>query len=257
MTISLSNIDLFLLIFMRMSGAILFNPILGRQNVPVILRTGLSLICAFLVTSTLTGIRVVENGVVALIVASVFELAVGFGIGVIMDILFSVVLIAGEAIDNQIGFSMATFYDPHSGVNMPLLGNYFNVVFMLVFFASNAHLTFFVLLSDSCRAIPPGTVTLTGESARYIVLLGRDMLELGLRMAIPVLAVLLICDITVGLLMRAVPQLNIFTIEIQVKVIVALILVVISVPVLVSMSDQLTTFMLEKVTEFLRILVRT
>lgn len=254
MTIPLFNIDLFILVFMRMSGAILFNPMLGRNNVPVTLRGGISLLAAFVVMPTLTAVNLQINGPIPMVVSCLLEFAVGFGLGTIVQIIFSVVLLAGEMIDMQMGLAMSQIYDPHSGINMPILGSFFNVLMVIVFFAANAHLTLLTLIGDSYRAIPPGSVNLSSESFRFIVLLGRDMLELGLRMAIPVLAVELICVVAIGMLMRAVPQINIFSVGIQIQAIIGIVVVVISIPVIVPMCDRLISFMIEKMSEYLRLL---
>lgn len=249
------DIEVLFLVFMRMSGAVLFNPMLGRSNVPTIFKGAFSLLAAIVVYPTLGGIHVQTGGIVGLTVQSLLELSVGFGLGIIVSILFSVVLLSGEMIDAQMGLAMSSFYDPHSGVSMPILGSFFNALMILVFFASNAHLTLLTLVSDSFGVIPPGAVIPTTGSFRFVVMLGRDYLELGLRMAIPFIAVELITIVAMGLLMRAVPQINVFSVSIQLQAIVGIVIVAVAVPVIVPMCDRLTTFMLEKCTEYLRLLI--
>ncbi|HEX3026322.1 MAG TPA: flagellar biosynthetic protein FliR [Clostridia bacterium] len=257
MTISAMSLNLFLLVFMRISGAVIFNPLLGRNNVPVTLRGALSLIIAFVVFSTVNSPSTVAGGVVQLIVQCVFELFIGFIIGTVVNIFFAVVLIAGEIIDTQMGLSMARYYDPNSGVSMPILGSYFNALMVLVFFASNAHLSLLTLTADSFKLIPPGTVGFAPKAAQYMVMLGKDMMEFGLRMAIPVLAVEMVCIVAIGLLMRAVPQINIFSVGIQIQAIVGIIIVAISVPVIVPMCSRLSTLIVEKSVVLVRMLVNS
>ena len=126
MPFSVADINLFLLVFMRMSGAILFNPVFGRRNVPVILRGGLSLLVAFVITTALGAPSVAVTSYVQLFGCALLELLVGFLLGTVLSALFSVVLIAGEMIDLQMGLSMATIYDPHSHIQMPIVGTFFN-----------------------------------------------------------------------------------------------------------------------------------
>lgn len=255
-TFGAANIEVFFLVFMRMSGAVLFNPLLGRSNVPVVFRGAFSLLLALLVCPTLGGATAEIPNIVSLVTQSVLELSVGFGLGVIVAVLFSVVLLSGEMIDAQMGLAMSSFYDPHNGVAMPILGSFFNALMVLTFFASNAHLTLLTLVSDSFAAIPPGAVMPTARSFTFVVMLGRDYLELGLRMAIPVLAVEMITIVAMGMLMRAVPQINVFSVSIQMQAIMGILVVAIAVPVIVPMCDRLTTFILEKCTEYLRLLIR-
>jgi flagellar biosynthetic protein FliR len=122
MTLPSLNIDLFLLVFMRMSGAIIFNPVFGRSNIPVTLKGALSVICAYLVTSTL-GQNYEMNNMLQFGISCMSELVIGIAIGTIISGIFSVVLVAGEVLDLQMGFSMANFYDPSSSVSMPIVGS--------------------------------------------------------------------------------------------------------------------------------------
>lgn len=255
MTISLYNINLFLLVFMRMSGAVLFNPLLGRKNIPPMLRAALGLVLAVLVTPTLDASQVHIVNFVQLFFCSLMELLLGVGLGFVVTGLFSVVLIAGEMIDTQMGFSMSTFYDPKAGVAMPILGSFFNAVLILVFFASNAHLALIKIAVDSFSLIPPGSAFITPRSAQFLVVMGGDIFELGLRLALPVLAVEMIVQIALGIMMKAVPQINVFSVGMQLTGMIGLILILIMVPVLIMLMGRLTGYIVEKSAEFIKLAV--
>jgi flagellar biosynthetic protein FliR len=239
---------------MRISGAIIFNPLLGRNNVPVILKGALSLIIAFLLTSTLGTLKIQMNGIVQFTVSCLLELGVGLAIGVLISAIFSVVLIAGEVIDLQMGFSMSVFYDPKSGINMPIVGSLFNALLIMVFFAGNAHLSLFSLVADSFKLIPPGTGFPTIKSAQFIILMFKDVFELGLRLAVPILAVELVVQIAMGILMRAVPQINIFTVGIQIQTLAGLIMIHVTIPVIVTLCGRLSDFIIEKSVELVKLM---
>jgi len=256
MTLPSLNIDLFLLVFMRMSGAILFNPIFGRSNIPASLKGALSLICAFLITSTL-GQTYEMNNMVQFGISCVLELTIGIAIGTVVSALFSVVLVAGEMIDLQMGFSMATFYDPKSGVNMPIIGSFFNALLILVFFSTNAHLSMLNLITDSFQLIPAGTGFPTAQSAQFIVNMGADIFEMGIRFAMPILAIEIVVQIMMGILMRAVPQINIFTVGIQIQTGVGLVMLMIAIPIIVTLNGRLSVYIIEKLTELIKLLVHT
>lgn len=253
MTISLANINLFLLVFMRMTGFVIFNPIFQRSSVPTLLKGAFSLLCAFLITPTLS-VSTSINGVVQMTAAAITEFIVGIGIGVICNMFFNVVTMAGEMIDMQMGLGLATMYEPGSGVTMPVMGNFLNIVVMLVFFTGNAHLTLLSLVADSYRLILPGNVFPTAASSAFIVNLGGDMFELALRLAIPVIAVEIVGIVAVALLMRVVPQVNIFTVGIQIEIIIGIVVILLAASPLTSLCDQLVSFILEKSAEFIRLL---
>lgn len=242
---------------MRMSGLFIFNPVLGRENIPVQLRAALGLICAVVVTPALGSINVQIGGIVQLIVMSLGELFIGLSLGVILSTVLYIVLLAGELIDMEMGITMAQMYDARTGVNMPIMGSLFNIIMVLSFFASNAHLTLISYLTDSFRLIAPGTVFPTQQSLHFIVSLGTDYFELGLRMAIPVVAVELIGQILLGFLMRAVPSINVFSIGMYITVIAGILILLVTVTVLVTMCGQLITFFLEKAAEQIRLMAGT
>lgn len=248
------NIDLFLLVFMRVMGMMMFNPVFGRTSVPNLLKAAFSLLTAFLLVPTLQGMHVQVDGIVNFMISGLLEFGVGFGIGMLVNLIFAVVAIAGEYIDMQLGLSMAQIYDPGSGVNMPVVGSFYNLVLLLVFFVGNAHLALFSMLADSFHVVAPGAVDITPKAAQFVVNMGGDMLQMGLRMAVPVIAVELICVVAIGLIMRAVPSINIFAFGIQIQTIVGLIVLLVAVPVTVSMCNSLVTLLLEKVAEFIRLL---
>jgi len=255
MNLSSVNIDLFLLVFMRITGLIILNPVFGRNSIPSILKVALSLLCAFIITPTLGLINVNINSMTQMIVSCALELCVGLAIGVIINLLFAVVTMAGEIIDMQMGLGMAFMYDSGAGINMPVIGSFFNAMLIMVFFSSNAHLALFSLISDSFKAIAPGTAFPTTESAKFIFTMGGDFFSLGLRMAIPIMVIELISIITMGMLMKAVPQINIFTVGIQIQAALGILLMLISIPVLVTLCQRLTTFMIEKSSELIRLMM--
>lgn len=251
------SFDLFLLVFMRMSGMFIFNPILGRENIPILLRAALGFICALVVTPTLSGMSVHIGDIVQLIVMSLGELFIGLAIGVIVSTILYIVQFAGELIDMQMGLTMAKMYDPHTGVSMPLLGNLFNIVMILCFFASNAHLTLISYITDSFKLIAPGAVVPTQESLHFIISMVKDYFELGLRMAMPIIAIEIISQIAVGLLMRAVPSINIFSIGMHLTGLVGLLVVLITMTTIVTMCGQLVSYMIEKVAEVINLIAVT
>lgn len=248
------NIDLFLLVFMRMSGLFIFSPVLGNENIPVVLRAAVGFVCAMVVMPTLNGISAHVNGIVELIVQSLGELFIGLALGLLVSIIIYIVLFAGELIDMQMGLTMAQMYDPQSGVNMPILGKFFNIIVILVFFTSNAHLYLISFVNDSFHLIAPGTVVPTQQSLKFIVSLGSDYFELGLRLALPIVAIEVACYIAQGMIMRAVPSINIFSVGMFIAMLVGLFILLITITAVVTMCGQLITFLIEKASEEIRLL---
>lgn len=248
------QVNLWLLVFMRMSGAFIFNPILGRENVPMKIRAGLGFLCTLVVAPTISDIKVEISNYVQIVVMGLGELFIGLAIGVIVSIIIYVVQVAGELIDAQMGLAMARMYDPHTGTSMSLFGVLFNIIMIVSFFIGGAHLALISFISDSFRLIAPGAVVPTTQSAHFIVSLFKDYFEFGLRLAIPVSAIEIICQIALGMLMKAVPSINVFTVGMHITVLVGIVILFVTLTAIITACGQLVTFLVEKAAEVIRLI---
>jgi flagellar biosynthetic protein FliR len=115
----------------------------------------------------------------------------------------------------------------------------------------------FNLIIDSFRVIPAGTGFPTVKSAQFIVNMGADIFNMGLRFAIPILAIEIISQVMMGILMRAVPQINIFTVGIQVQTIIGILMLLIAIPTFVALDGRLCDFIIEKITELIKLMIHT
>jgi flagellar biosynthetic protein FliR len=242
-----SNYILFLLVFTRISGAVLFNPFLGRKNVPVITKIGLSLIIAIGVFPSLGYTSTGIDSFVVFVFVIFKELLVGFTTGFLMQLAMSSVLIAGETVDMQLGLGMSKIYDPASNISMALTGTIYNLLFTLVFFLSNGHLTLIRLLVETCRLFKVGSGFINPEAGGYIVLIFGDILLLSLKLAMPVIAVELLTEAGLGFLMRSVSHINIFSVSLQIKLALGLFMVILALPVTSKVLDFSITYMFDKI----------
>jgi flagellar biosynthetic protein FliR len=217
---------LFLMVFARMAGMLLFNPILGKRHVPAQIKMGLALLCAFILTPAFDSVPYIPAAPVPLVLGFLKELLIGFGCGFVISLFLAAALMAGEMIDMQLGMSMSRIYDPQSNVSMPLTGTVYNLMFGLMFFAADGHLALIRLIADSFALIPPGPVLPNLTSGPALSSLFGDMLSMAVRMALPVIAMELFCELGLGILMRTVPQINIFAAGLQLKLLAGLVMVV-------------------------------
>lgn len=241
------DFTLLLLIFMRMSGCILFNPILGRKNVPAVLKVGLALMLSVFSYKLVPAQAMEMPSFLIFFVTLLKEFAVGFIVGFIIQLFMSVIMISGENMDMQIGISMSKIYDPQSNVSMPLSASLINAMFMLVFFATNAHLTLIEVFIKLCVMVPYGSLEIHPEMYQQLVSMFSLILIYAVKMSLPVLAAELITEIAVGLVMRAVPQIDVFVINIQLKVIIGFIVILIMVPSLAAFLERLITLMFDNI----------
>ena len=221
-----AQLTLFLYITMRMSGFVLFNPLLGRNNSPAIVRAGLVLVLASAVFAGSGSAAVaVPATLLELVVRLLLELLLGFAVGFVMHLFFMIPSLAGFTMDSQMGMSMASTYDAGSQMNSSVTSTLLNVLMILLFFAAGGPQTLFRILLTSGDVVAFGAVSLGADMANAMVELFIQTFLLAVQLSLPVLAAELIGQVGMGILMKAIPQINAFVINIELKVVLGLVLV--------------------------------
>ncbi len=249
------DFTLLLLVFMRMSGCVLFNPILGRKNIPVILKIGLTMVLSLFSYQSVPKQTVEMTSYLMFFITLLEQLLIGFMIGFVIQLFLSVILISGENMDMQIGISMSKIYDPQSNVSMPMSSSLINAMFMLVFFVTNAHLTLIQVFTKLCILVPYGALHFQPAIFQELSTMFSFILIYAIKMSLPVLAAELITEVAVGLIMRAVPQIDVFVINIQLKVIVGFFVILIMVPSLANFLERLIALMFDNINHIFQALL--
>lgn len=216
---------LFLYVVMRMAGFVLFNPIFGRSGIPRTFQAGMALVLATAVYAAQGGTVPVPGTVVELSLRLLLELGVGAVVAVIMRFFFFIPEQGGEVADTQMGMTMARTYDPTSQASMTSTATLLHALMVLTFFAANGHITLIRLMLTSGEIVPFGQATLGSEIADRAVVLFADCALLGVKLSLPILAAELMGQMGMGILMKAIPQINVFVINIELKVIIGLAMV--------------------------------
>ncbi len=243
------NFTLLLLIFMRMSGCIFFNPILGRKNLPALLRVGLSLMLTVFTYPLVPQQNLQISSVLVMALACMKELLIGFVVGFIIEMFLSVIIMGGEQIDMQVGISMSRIYDPQSNLAMPLSASVINAMYLMIFFSSNSHLTLIRVFVRLGMALPYGGQLLSANVFGNLAAMFSLMLIYAAQLALPMIAVQMIAQVGIGLMMRAVPQIDIFTIEIQLKLIIGFVTILVLVPPLSDFIEKLISLMFQTISQ--------
>lgn len=242
-----AHLTLLTLIMMRMSGFILLNPVLGRRNIPPMVKAGFIMVLTFTIYAFSEGeafdiASPVEYGFLLL-----KEFAAGYVIGYVMQLFFMIVSFGGYVIDFQLGLSMAQVYDPQTNAQMPVTGSVFNVYLMLLFFAVDGHLALVKILITSADIVPYGGIVITQSLAQRMIDIFFQCLEMGISFSLPILAAEFLVEMGVGLLNKVVPQISIFVINIQLKIIVGLGLLVLLFSPLSDYLDKIISTMMKTV----------
>ncbi|WP_139142372.1 flagellar biosynthetic protein FliR [Acetobacterium wieringae] len=255
MTFDMNQYLIFLLASCRTAGVIFFNPIFGRNSVPSIVKVGLSLAIAMFAVFELGTTQVINYSGIEFIGAMLQGFIIGIVIGFIMTLFLSVFQLGGEVIDMQMGLSMASMYDPATKANISVTGNLLTAMYVLVFFISNAHLALFTVVIKSFQVIPLGVGQVSDKVAVYFIELMYYIFIYAVQVAIPIIVTEIVSEFAVGILMRLVPNINVFVINIQIKVFIGFIVIFTLIPALANFMTQMNLLMMEKITQVLTFFV--
>ncbi len=221
----MNNFQAYLLVFARVIGIFAFNPIFSRRNIPAYVKIGSSIALTLVIgLSAINNVQVQIDSVPMLAVAVLKEGFVGVVLGFITQLFLSTILVASETMDMESGLGMATIYDPASGVQMPMFGSILTTMFVIYFFVTNSHLSYIKIFAISYDFIPVGYKSINPDVAMIIVNYFGTVLALAMKLAIPLVIAQLLLEFCVGILMKAVPQIQVMQVNIQVKLLFGLFL---------------------------------
>jgi flagellar biosynthetic protein FliR len=159
------------------------------------------------------------------------EIAIGLVAGLVLTVIFGAAALAGDHISNAAGLGFAAQFDPTSGGQSPVVAQLFGLSLLFVFFAADGHLTALRIVLDSYAAYPPGTPPDAAALAAAGIGAGAAMFALAAAVMLPVVAGLILMNLAVGVVTRAAPQMNVFSVGFPLALLAALALLWLTAPV--------------------------
>ncbi|NLJ74408.1 MAG: flagellar type III secretion system protein FliR [Firmicutes bacterium] len=238
MEISLYDFIRFALTLVRFSAFLVVIPLFSMRSIPAQAKIGFAALLALLVMPPISQEWNLESlGV--LVILSIHEVAVGLLLGLIVILVFSVIHFAGHFVDVPLGFGMASVFDPALGTQVPVFSQFYYVLGSLIFLGVDGHLWTLRALAQSYESIPFGGIIQMDLTFDLILSLTKNLFSIGLKMALPVVGTILLTDIALGIVIRAVPQINVFVIGFPIKIVVGMIIVILGLPAYVTLATQL------------------
>ncbi len=248
----LNSVELFLLIFVRMTGLFVIAPIFGR-NMPAYIKIGIALTTAILMASVVKVDNIIEiNGYLLYAFYIIKEFIVGLVIGFVSYALFTSIYIAGQIIDMQIGFGMVNVFDPITNIQVPITANLYYMVAMLIFLATNGHHLLIKALYQSFKIVPIGSAGMGSNMKDNIIEIFQQMFSIGFKIAAPIVAAILIADVVLGIISKTIPQMNVFVLGMPLKILVGIVLILITIPAFIYIVTMLTDKMNIDIFKFLK-----
>jgi flagellar biosynthesis protein FliR len=252
----LGNSQLFLLVFVRILALIQIAPLLSSAAIPQIAKIALAFFTAFLV---FPGVQqsgyLIPNSGLGYGMLVVGEAMVGIILGFFLVLIFAAFQVAGQFFSLQMGLGASQVFDPLAQIQIPLMGQFLNLMAMFVFltvgglrkiFLFGVHRSF-----DAFKAVD--LLTVQSGLVRTILKMLTGLFEQALIISLPILGTLLLIYITIGLLAKAAPQMNLLMMGFPIAIGVALIILMVSLPFMVEMFVKIFEFSFDRIQFLLKL----
>ena len=231
LNISLPQLQLFFLVFLRVGAILMSIPVFDSKSIPLFFKVAL----AFTTSMALFPILDLEplpliTNIFAMGVSVAGEILLGLVIGFSVKLIFAGIQLAGQLAGYQMGMALANVMDPSSSQQVPLLAQFNNLIALLIFITINAHYWFIRGLAHSFQLVPPLNVNFSGSLLEHLIKMSGNMFVIGIQIGAPVIASLLITSVAFGLIARTVPQMNVFIVAMPLKIAVGLLFLGFSLP---------------------------
>lgn len=244
--IGLNRLDVLMLLFIRVSGLLFVSTVFGRQNVPGTLKIGLSFFLSYLLMIAYPPEAVEYNNMWGYASMAVRELVFGIILGYATTVFFSATFVAGQIIDMQSGFSMVNVLDPNSNTQVPITGNMLNIIMTMCFIAMNGHRRLVWIMAGTLERVPVGMVHIDAQMATTVIQMFIYAFVLGISIAMPSIAAGVCTEVALGVMIRTVPQMNMYVVGIPIKIIIGFVIIGLMIPVFIGLTggifDQLYTY---------------
>ncbi len=255
---SIKDFEYFLLLLTRIGCFIHTAPFFGMNNVPRMLKNGFALLVAFLTYIVVVPHQTLEYttllGYAALVLK---EAACGLTIGFAANLAVYVLQFAGSNIDRDIGLAMVSIFDPMTRQQTGFTGSLYQYAFMLILMLTDLHHYVFRAFFEGFTLIPVGKASLNGAGlvnmmTGYVM----DSFILAFRIYLPIYAAMLLLNSVLGILAKVAPQMNMFSVGVQIKIFVGFSALIATASLLPVMTDFLSDEMKRMVTNAVRVLSR-
>jgi flagellar biosynthetic protein FliR len=226
--------------FLRIGAFVMVMPLVGSSFVPATARLLFGIALTAVVVPVLPDYAAPEILSLAGLILIAQEILVGIAMGFAVQLLFDAITLGGQAIAMSMGLGFAVFVDSARGINVPVLGQFFLILGVLIFLTLDGHLALIGLLAQSFEWLPisagglglPGISVLLEWSAQVFVL--------ALKIALPALVALIIVNLSFGVMSRAAPTLNLFAVGFPVAMLLGFVIIYLNIA---SLEQNIAAFL--------------
>jgi flagellar biosynthetic protein FliR len=237
------SVDQFLCFFLilgRVSGLFLLAPVLGSKEMPRQVKLGLALMISMILLPVVRHpAAAIPTDFLPFTLLLGKEILAGLVIGYASTLVFLGVMVAGQIIDFQMGFSIVSLIDPITNLRISVVGQLKYLISLLIFLAINGHHLLLSALAKSFEVSPLSTFSITPRTTDNMIRLFCNLFVIALKIGLPAIGVLLMTSVVLGILARTVPQMNVFIVGMPLKIGIGFATIILILPFLVVYLEQL------------------
>ena len=236
---TLYTFEFFLMILVRVASFVFIAPFFGMSNTPARVKFGFSAFLALILYQVILPKEVLEySGVIEFAIIVLREGITGLLIGFAANICNSIIVFSGKVIDMEIGLAMANMYDPTTKTQSGLTGTMYNYFIMLLLIVTDMHHYILRALIDTYQIVPVNGAVFDWEHLMAtMVMYITDLMVIGFRIVLPIFATSMILNCILGIMAKVAPQMNMFAVGMQIKIIVGLTILFLTIVLLPDISS--------------------
>lgn len=250
----LDQARLYLLVFARVAALLRTAPLVSSTAIPPLARGGLAFFVALMLHSSAGRLYgPVPTIGLSYALALIAEIALGIIMGIFLQLVFAIFQTAGQLFSFQMGFGASQVYDPLAQVEIPLIGQFLNLIGIGVFLSISGMLRIFVMGLTGSFSVMKGTDFLISSSFLQDTFIGSlgGLLEQSLILAFPMLGTLILISVTMGLLAKAAPQMNLLLVGFPLQIGVGFIIMLLATPFIAEKMSILVNMGFELIETYL------
>lgn len=219
-------------VFFRITAFFMATNIIFPSGTPKLFKVGFSLILSAMIGINID-VNIQVEGIAQLISYGTIETINGIILGYIVNLCFYCLRISGKLIDNQLGLSMASTYDPNTQTQATVMENLMYFIGLMVFFGVNAHHILINSIQNSFNIMPIG-YSILEHNLTYVLKVFVEYFIIGIKIASPIILILIITDLITGIISRSISGLNVMIIGMPLKILVGVIFFLIALPFILN-----------------------
>jgi flagellar biosynthetic protein FliR len=250
-TFSYGDLEIFLLVVVRIMSFIFVCPFFGGQQTPNVVKIGYGLLLSILLYGAVPFYPPDYNTVVGYAVIVLKEAMVGLLIGLAVTLCQQIAGFAGQVIDMQIGLSMVSLFDPATSQQITITGTLYSQFLTIALIVSGMYQYILSALVDSFTVVPiNGAVIHADRMLQATLNYMKDYMVIGFRICLPIFIITFITNVVLGVLAKVSPQMNMFSVGIQIKIVIGLFLMFFTITMLNDAANFIFINMKELIRDF-------